>query len=244
MPNSWSEPGVNRRPNDTNNYATCSTEIDASIPSWTNKISEMLRLAGAVAGHQDLAPAFGGQLGELVPYMVEECTMSAAPILNTICRGLVGHVSYLATCSLNTVYSEYLLYEPIARIGQAKGYTVRCEVPVGSNKTGPGDLRRIDFLFTKERKQIAIEVKWLKRRKRDVSTDIEKLRMVSCSDRFLLLFGRGDVLDRPELRTRSEALETGGKLVRWEAGKTDYAARWFRIRVSPSHQPASRRFGL
>lgn len=58
-------------------------------------------------------------------------------ILNTICRGLVGHYSYMATTSSNTVFSEYLLYEPILRILQAKGYDVHCEYPV--EKTGSGD---------------------------------------------------------------------------------------------------------
>jgi hypothetical protein len=81
----------------------------------------------------------------------------AAALLNTICRGLVGHVSYLATCSLSTVYSEYLLYEPIARIAQSKGYIVRCEVPAGIKPRGPGDYPRFDFQLTKGDRSIALE---------------------------------------------------------------------------------------
>ena len=57
--------------------------------------------------------------------------MSSVSILNPICRGILGYVSYMATCSQSEVYSEYLLYEPISRIAQSKGYRVRHEVPVG-----------------------------------------------------------------------------------------------------------------
>lgn len=51
----------------------------------------------------------------------------AQAIMNGLCRGLVGYVSYLATCSASEVYSEYLLYEPILRIAQSKGFSVQCE---------------------------------------------------------------------------------------------------------------------
>ena len=156
--------------------------------------------------------------------------MSAAPFMNTICRGLVGHVSYLATCSLSTVYSEYMLYEPIARIGQAKGYTVRCEVPVGTKKPGRGDHRRIDFLFTRDSHAIGLEVKWLEKNDRtNVTNDVEKLRLASCRDRFLVVFGRGAVLENLDLKADGKPLKAGGRLVRWQAGKTDYAAIWVKI---------------
>lgn len=85
-------------------------------------------------------------------------------ILNPICRGLVGHISYLAACSASEVYSEYLLYEPIMRIAQSKGYRVQCEYPV--YKGQHGDSKRIDFdLLHKDRKErLGIEVKWVKRK--------------------------------------------------------------------------------
>jgi hypothetical protein len=156
--------------------------------------------------------------------------MSTAPFLATVCRGLVGHVSYLATCSLSTVYSEYLLYEPMARIAQAKGYSIRCEVPVGPKTTIRGDHRRIDFLLIKDDHTIALEVKWVKKKKsRNVTNDVEKLRLTQCDERFLLAFGRGDVFERLKLKANRKVLTPSGSLVRWKAGMTDYAARWFRV---------------
>lgn len=59
-------------------------------------------------------------------------------VLEPICRGLVGYVSYLAACRNSTIYSEYLLYEPLLRIAQAQGYTAACEVAVESSLSGMG----------------------------------------------------------------------------------------------------------
>jgi hypothetical protein len=153
-----------------------------------------------------------------------------APFMDTVCRGLVGYVSYLATCSLSPLYSEYILYEPIARIGQAKGYEIHHEVRVGAKATGPGDHRRIDFLLIRGTYKMALEVKWLKdNRSADVTNDVDKLRLTSCSDRCLIAFGRGRVLEKTKLRAKGVQLKKEGRLVRWPSGKTDYAARWYRI---------------
>jgi hypothetical protein len=155
--------------------------------------------------------------------------MSSAAFLNTICRGIVGHVSYLATCSLSPIYSEYLLYEPIARIGQSKGYIVRHERPVGSKKVGPGDHKRIDFHFAKRNRSIALEVKWCQRKTCNVTKDVEKLQTSKSDDRYLLVFGPGKIIDQVKVISSGQRLSSRGRVVRWNAGKTDYAARWFGV---------------
>lgn len=150
--------------------------------------------------------------------------------MNTICRGLVGHVSYMATCSLSTVYSETLLYEPIARIAQSKGYNVRCEMPVGLKPPGPGDNKRIDFQITKGDRSTSLEVKWCKRKPCDVTKDVRKLMAMDSNDRFLLVFGPGKIVDGLTLKSNGELfLAPAGKLVRWNSGMTDYAAQWYRV---------------
>ena len=155
--------------------------------------------------------------------------MSTVALLNPICRGLIGHVSYLATCGSNEVYSEYLLYEPIARIAQSKGYKVRCEVPVGI-KANRGDFQRIDFEFTKLNRSIALEVKWWNTKNSgDVTNDVTKLRASNSKDRFLLIFGTNKIVARRRAKLNGEALSWGGKIVHWDAGKTHYAARWIRV---------------
>ena len=49
-------------------------------------------------------------------------------VLYRIKRGLVGYISYLAACEMNTALSEYSLYEPVLRILTARGYNAACEV--------------------------------------------------------------------------------------------------------------------
>lgn len=154
--------------------------------------------------------------------------MAAVQFLNTLCRGLVGHVSYLSTCSLSTVYSEYLLYEPIARIAQSKGYKVSCEVPVPVRSASIGDHKRVDFVLDRPAGTIAVEVKWLGA-SRDVTNDVGKLRLFNCDERYLLVFGRGKSIDGLQLKENGNVLTRGGKVVRWDTGKTDYAARWFSV---------------
>lgn len=148
-------------------------------------------------------------------------------ILNPICRGVVGYVSYLASCSASTVYSEYLLYEPIMRIAQTKGFSVQCEFPV--SKGVRGDARRIDFdLYKKDGERIGLEVKWVKKASHNFTNDIEKLKL-HAGDKdalgYLLIFGPFNAVDKSKV---AEAISVG-KLVDWNAGKTHYAAQWFRV---------------
>ena len=158
--------------------------------------------------------------------------MSSVALLNPICRGLVGYVSYLATCDMSTVYSEYLLYAPIARIAKSQGYDVSCEVPVGTKTSLPGDHPRIDFKFTQKtnKRTIGLEVKWWRtNRSRDVTKDVKKLNDSNCSDCFLLAFGRAKNLADKHAISHGKELAWGGQIVHWAAGKTDYAARWIKV---------------
>jgi hypothetical protein len=156
--------------------------------------------------------------------------MSSVALLNPICRGLVGYVSYLATCDLSTVYTEYLLYEPIARIAKSHGYTVRCEVPVGTKTHRPGDLPRYDFKFTKGGRSIALELKWWRTKNSgDVTNDVKKLKASNSTERFLLIFGRSKIVSHRKAKSDGKAISRGGKPVSWDAGKTNYAARWIKV---------------
>lgn len=156
-------------------------------------------------------------------------------VLNPICRGLVGHMSYLASCRASTIYSEYLLYEPFCRIAQSQGYSVRCEVPVPEADKGHGDKKRIDFVLkrrgTSERmpSSLSVEVKWVRSRSIDIQRDVDKLnayREVHAIPGYVLLFGRikNDIwVTKARQRPLSQ-----GKLVEWGNGKTSYAAQWIR----------------
>lgn len=158
--------------------------------------------------------------------------------MNTLCRGLVGYVSYLAPCRSAAIYTEYLLYQPILRIAQAQGYDVKSEVAV---EQGPrGDACRIDFAMRKASGDknapwtIGVEVKWPDRARLDCSRDAEKLNLFvqqnPTATGYLLVFGTGKIIEnvRPALG-KAKIISMPQKPVRWPAGKTDYAASWFRV---------------
>jgi hypothetical protein len=115
-------------------------------------------------------------------------------------RGLAGHVSFLATCDANIVFTEYLLYEPILSILRTMDYAVECEVPwAGHPAEAGGDPRRIDFVANKDNLKIALEVKWLRwkddeRDYLDIKRDTEKLIKALGAQQagrcFLCVFGR------------------------------------------------------
>jgi hypothetical protein len=151
-------------------------------------------------------------------------------VLEPICRGLVAYVSYLAACRNSTVYSEYLLYEPLVRIGHAQGYTVRCEVPVARSASGKGDWKRIDFELTKSGRPFGIEMKWITSPKPDITNDVDKLltyNRASSAPGFVLFFGPSKHFETLRPKAGCSALGAG-KLVAWHAGRTSYSARWFR----------------
>ncbi len=151
-------------------------------------------------------------------------------VLEPICRGLVGYVSYLATCRNSTIYSEYLLYEPLLRIAHAQGYDTRCEVAVANSHSGKGDKKRIDFVLSKGTERLAIEVKWINKAKPNIIKDIEKLLIYHQQTKasgYVLLFGQSGYFE--ELAPNAgQSSVSHGKLVSWAAGRTKYSARWFK----------------
>lgn len=151
-------------------------------------------------------------------------------VLNPICRGLVGYVSYLATCKTSPVYSEYLLYEPMLRIAIAQKFSVRCEVDVGEIKHGKGDKKRIDFVLSRLGEHVAIEVKWCKSKRPNIQNDCQKLSYF-CKDRnksgYVVLFGSAKVIESVTPYS-SFPEQARGKIVSWLSGKTHYGAVWIR----------------
>lgn len=117
-------------------------------------------------------------------------------VLRRIKRGLVGHVSYLAACEANEAFSEYVLYEPILRILLSQRFKVNCEVicPGVPQPANSGDKKRLDFVAETAGLRFAIEVKWAKRQRLNVTTDLTKLkafRNTTVGNRsFLCVFGR------------------------------------------------------
>ena len=116
-------------------------------------------------------------------------------------RGIAGHVSFLAACDANIVFTEYLLYEPILRILSQMKYSVECEVPwAGHVAKSKSDPMRIDFVAKKGKLKIALEVKWLRWPdtkkhgyldiERDTEKLIEELKKKHSNRCFLCIFGR------------------------------------------------------
>jgi len=151
-------------------------------------------------------------------------------VLYRIKRGLAGYVSYLAACEMNESFSEYVLYEPILRILTARGFTVQCEVECpGIEHARSGDRKRLDFVATTRDLQFALEVKWAKRKSLDVSGDVAKLAAYAeiCGKAvraFLCVFGRESLLANLSL-TPQDALQSSGKIVTADFGKTKYSCR-------------------
>lgn len=155
-------------------------------------------------------------------------------ILEPICRGLVGYISYLAACRNSTVYSEYLLYEPLLRIAQAQGYDTSCEVAVANSTSGKGDKKRLDFVLRKDTKGttelLGVEVKWIKTTKPNIIKDVEKLLIYhreTGASGYVLLFGQSDCV-KNLAPNAGRSFISRGKLVSWPAGRTKYGARWFK----------------
>jgi hypothetical protein len=117
-------------------------------------------------------------------------------VLYRIQRGLVGYISYLAACEVNSAFSEYVLYEPILRILMARGYSVRCECPFPGilEIAKRGDHKRIDFVAEKPDVRFALEIKWAKKQNLNVEKDYKKLlafhKKEPASTSFLCVFGR------------------------------------------------------
>lgn len=129
-------------------------------------------------------------------------TMKPKPknLIVALCEGLLGYQIYQARCGLNEVYTEYLLYDPILRIGKDKKWNVTCEYPITKEQKSKGDNRRIDFIFESPDNKtiIALEVKYLKsvKYKINIDNDVNKLKNLYCTKngnithRYLLICGK------------------------------------------------------
>lgn len=112
-------------------------------------------------------------------------------LIHALADGLTGYMTYESRCGMSEAYNEYYIYYPIVRIANHLSWRVKSEWPhmKGSqfDKGGPGDHKRIDFLFSMEDKEektnktiswVALEVKWTKQQLRsmDVEKDVAKLK--------------------------------------------------------------------
>lgn len=115
-------------------------------------------------------------------------------------RALVSHISYLAACETNAVFSEYILYETVYRALCGQSFTTKCEVPcIWEPRPANCDWKRLDFCAEKPNSPLmAIEVKWVKSTTTRVQKDLLKLThfldhyssRVGGSRAFLCLFGK------------------------------------------------------
>jgi hypothetical protein len=112
-----------------------------------------------------------------------------------------GYIGFIGRTGISTVYSEYLLYEPITRIARHLSWQVHCEWKLTSSKKTKGDFERIDFLFSLEDCAVALEVKWCRNKGKcvDLRRDIEKLGLLALDNgktivrRAILLAGPHEV---------------------------------------------------
>ena len=156
----------------------------------------------------------------------------AREVLFRVQRGLCGYISYLAACEMNQSFSEYVLYEPILRILTARGYEVKCEYECPEIvQPKKGDKKRLDFYAEGERSKIALEVKWAKSEKIDITRDIEKLKAIVESEPqtfpLLLVFGRQSFLEKVNVTTHH--FSEWGKPVYADLRKTKYGCRIYRF---------------
>lgn len=155
-------------------------------------------------------------------------------VLYRIKRGLAGYVSYLAACEMNESFSEYVLYEPILRILTARHYAVECEVVCpGIVQPSKGDRKRLDFVATGRSLEFALEVKWARSSRLDVTKDHEKLvafreaRGEAGARAFLCVFGKKS--DVAGVALSPSAFPERGGAVFAEFGVTRYGCRVFEV---------------
>jgi hypothetical protein len=153
-------------------------------------------------------------------------------VLYRVKRGLAGYVSYLAACDMNQSFSEYILYEPTLRILTAQGWAVECEYPCpGYQKQGSGDYKKIDFVASKQSTSFAIEMKWAKKQKINVASDIEKLlKYLQANNQargFISVFGRRGHIE--QLSLGGHNVKERGSPVYAEFGVTRYGCRNYEV---------------
>lgn len=153
-------------------------------------------------------------------------------VLYRVKRGLAGYVSYLAACEMNQSFSEYILYEPTLRILTAQGWSVECEYPCpGYEKQGAGDYKKIDFVANKNGTSFAIEMKWTKKSKINIDTDIEKLlKYIQAKNQargFLSVFGKKSDIEKLILSNHN--VKERGAPIYAEFGVTRYGCRNYEV---------------
>lgn len=155
-------------------------------------------------------------------------------VLYRVKRGLAGYVSYLAACDMNQSFSEYILYEPTLRILTAQGWAVECEYPCpGYKKQGAGDHKKIDFVANKGGFSFAVEMKWAKKPKININSDIEKLlKYLQANDHargFVSIFGRKSDIDQLILNHNGHHIKERGNPIYAEFGVTRYGCRNYEV---------------
>lgn len=160
-------------------------------------------------------------------------------------RALVGHVSYLAACEANTVFSEYILYETVFRALGGQGYNVTCEVPCDwLPKPAGGDWKRIDFRAIKPNiEDMGIEVKWEDSTTINVQNDVLKLTHFldhfAGTRAFLCVFGVASKITtvRPSAFTGADSVhlntyprEEVGRICTADLSVTKFSCRVFEIK--------------
>ena len=154
-------------------------------------------------------------------------------VLSRVKRGLSAYVSYLAACEMNEAFSEYVLYEPILRILTARGFTVLCEVECpGIAQPAVGDKKRLDFYAHKGNSRFALEVKWAKSSKPNVTSDIQKLRAILAAEPntrpLLCVFGRKSHIESLKLNLGNN--RERGKMMYADLRITRYGrAHWLAV---------------
>ena len=153
-------------------------------------------------------------------------------VLHRVQRGLGAYISYLAACEMNESFSEYILYEPILRILSARNFVVRCEYECpGITQPKNGDKKRLDFYVTGNNVEFAMEVKWVKKNKPDVSRDVEKLQAFVAAKPgslgLLCVFGRQSHIQ--DLQWGDEPLKERGKPIYNDLRRTKYGCRIYEI---------------
>jgi hypothetical protein len=154
-------------------------------------------------------------------------------VLYRIKRGLAGYISYLAACDMNESFSEFVLYEPILRVLTSRGYVVECEVPCpGIPQPQRGDRKRLDFVAKRNGVIFAMEVKWAKTKRPNITQDIEKLTYCRQADHtwraFLCFFGTKSCIKDLKLPPNGNLTERG-RAVFAEFGRTKYGCRIFEL---------------
>ena len=116
----------------------------------------------------------------------------------------------------------------------AQGFTAHCEVECkGIRQPAIGDRRRLDFEAIKGELRFAIEVKWARKVKINVKSDLEKLRAYRrwypSSRTFLCVFGRKTHLNKMQLSR--PLFSERGKAVYAEMRRTKFGCRIYEILV-------------